>query len=102
VERDGHRAERILGRAAVENGKAEKVMDDDLVAGLRRMGVTAADAREAVAASRGPGAVEERMRTALVALRRIYASRGRETRCKEPPWLRPENHIVVSGCDRSY
>jgi len=44
-------AERILGRATVEAGKAAKAMDGDLVAGLRRMGVTATDAREAVTAS---------------------------------------------------
>ncbi len=78
-----HEAERILGRAAVESGKEAKTMDDDLIAGLRRMGVTAGDARQAVAASPGPGAVEERMRVALIALRRIYASRGRGTRCEE-------------------
>jgi hypothetical protein len=79
-----YEAERILGRAAVQAGKAAKAMDDDLIAGLRRMGVTASDARQAVAASRGPGAVEERMRAALALLRRIDASRGRGTRCEEP------------------
>ncbi len=79
-----HEAVRILGRAAVEAGKAAKAMDDDLIAGLRRMGVTSGDARQAVAASRGTGAVEERMRAALAALRHIYGSRGRGTRCENP------------------
>lgn len=69
-------AERILGCSAVEAGKAAKEMDGDLVAGLRRMGVTASDARRAVEASRGPGAVEERMRVALTALKCIYDLRG--------------------------
>jgi hypothetical protein len=58
-------------------------MDDDLVAGLRRMGVTAGDARRAVAACPRAGAVEERMRAALGALRNIYVSRGGGTRCEE-------------------
>ena len=71
-----YEAERILGRDVVEAGKAARAMDDDLVAGLRRLGVTASDARQAVAASRGTGTVEERMRAALSALRNIYASRG--------------------------
>jgi hypothetical protein len=75
-------AERILGREAVLAGRSAPVVDDDLVAGLRRLGVTASDARQAVAASKGSGTVEERMRAALGALRTIYASRG--TRCAEP------------------
>ena len=87
-------AERILGREAVLAGRAAQQLDDDLVAGLRRMGVTASDARRAVAASPRAGAVEERMRAALGALRKIYASRGSGTRCEEAPrrWLceRPE------------
>jgi len=69
-------AERILGRENVEAGKAARAVDDDLVAGLRRLGVTSSDARRAVAASRGTGPVEERMRAALRALRDIYAGRG--------------------------
>ena len=75
-------AERILGREAVAAGRAAREMDDDLVAGLRRMGVTASDARQAVAASPRSGTIEERLRAALGALRSIYASRG--TRCAEP------------------
>ena len=76
-------AERILGREAVVAGRAARAMDDDLVAGLRRMGVTAGDARRAVAASPRRGTVEERMRAALRALGNIYASRGGGTRCGE-------------------
>jgi hypothetical protein len=79
-----HEAERILGRAAVEDGRAAKVVEDDLVAGLRRMGVTASDAREAVARSRGAGAPEDRMRAALRALGSLYAGRGGGSRCEEP------------------
>ncbi len=81
---DQFEAQRILGRGAVEAGRAAKAMDDDLVSGLRRMGVTTTDARQAVAASGDTGAVEERMRAALAALGRIYASRGRGIRCEEP------------------
>ena len=79
-----YEAERILGADAVAAGKAARASDDDLVAGLRRMGVTATDARRAVAACPRKGAVEERMRAALGALRAIYASRGTGTRCEEP------------------
>ena len=75
-------------------GRAARQVDDDLVAGLRRMGVTASDARRAVAASPRAGSVEERMRAALGALGTIYASRGSGTRCEEARrrWLyeRPE------------
>jgi hypothetical protein len=77
-------AERILGREVVVAGKAARAMDDDLVAGLRRLGVTASDARQAVAAGRSRGPVEERVRAALGALARIYASRGRGARSQEP------------------
>jgi hypothetical protein len=81
-------AERILGREAVEDGRAARALEDDLVAGLRRLGVTAHDARQAVATTRGQGTVEERMRAALGALRTIYLSRG-GSRCAEPlaTWL---------------
>jgi hypothetical protein len=79
-----YEAERILGREAVLAGKAARAMDGDLVAGLRRMGVTASDARQAVAASRGQGTVEERMRAALRELQTVYASRGSGLRCEEP------------------
>jgi hypothetical protein len=75
-------AERILGRETVEAGKA-RAIDDDLVAGLRRLGVTASDARRAVASARS-GTLEERLRAALTALRTIYASRAGGTRCAEP------------------
>jgi hypothetical protein len=71
-----YEAERILGREVVDAGRAAKATDDDLVAGLRRMGGTSSDARQAVAASRGRGSVEERMRAALRALGSMYASRG--------------------------
>ncbi len=87
-----HEADRILGGAAVEAGKAAKAMDDDLIAGLRRLGVTVGDARQAVDASRGPGVVEERIRAALGALRRIYAGRGRGTRPAEA------HRDFASGC----
>ena len=79
-----YEAERILGRAAVEDGRTAKAMEDDLVAGLRRMGVTANDARQAVARSRGAGALEERMRAALRALGILYARRAGGSRCEEP------------------
>ena len=46
-----YEAERILGREAVAAGRAARASDDDLVAWLRRMGVTASDARRAVGAS---------------------------------------------------
>jgi hypothetical protein len=71
-----YEAERMLGREVVEAGRAARVLDDDLVAGLRRMGVTASDARRAAAACARSGPVEERMRAALRALATIYASRG--------------------------
>ena len=88
-----YQAERILGREAVQAGRAARQVDDELVAGLRRLGVTASDARQAVAATRRAGPVEERMRAALRALRTIYASRS-GTGCAEPvassrePWCR--------------
>jgi hypothetical protein len=79
-----YEAERILGRDVVLAGKAARAMDDDLVAGLRRLGVSASDARQAVAASRSRGPVEERMRAALGALASVYAGRGRGARGREP------------------
>ncbi len=78
-----YEAERVLGREAVAAGRAARQMDDDLVAGLKRMGVTTADARRAVAACPRAGAPEERMRAALGVLRNIYLSRGGGTRCGE-------------------
>src|SRR6185503_5118206 len=68
-----YEAERMLGRDAALAGKAAKALDDELIAGLRRLGVTASDARQAVAESRGAGPVEERLRAALAALGNIYA-----------------------------
>jgi hypothetical protein len=79
-----YEADRILGRQVVAEGRAAHALDDDLVAGLRRLGVTAHDARQAVAASRGAGTVEERLRSALGALGIAYASRGIGTGCREP------------------
>jgi hypothetical protein len=81
-----YEAERILGREAVEAGRARQ-MEVDLVAGLKRMGVAASDARQVVAATRGSGtsvAIEERMRAALAALHAIYVARQVGTRCSEP------------------
>ncbi len=85
-----YEAERVLGREAVAAGRAARAMDDDLVAGLQRMGVTAGDERRAVAAGPRAGGVEERMRAALGALRNMYVSRVGGTRCQEarPGWLR--------------
>jgi hypothetical protein len=78
-----YEAERLLGRERIARARAERQMDDDLVGGLRRMGVSAADARHAVAESRGRGTtVEERMRAALGVLRGIYA-RQKGWRCEE-------------------
>ncbi|HEU5055618.1 MAG TPA: hypothetical protein VFU21_03810, partial [Kofleriaceae bacterium] len=60
-------------------------------AGLKRLGVTASDARQAVASSRRTGTIEERMRGALAALHTIYAARRGATRCSEPRrvrWIR--------------
>jgi hypothetical protein len=45
-------AERILGHETIDAGKAARAMDGDLVAGLRRMGVTASDAGQGARSSR--------------------------------------------------
>ena len=82
-----YEAERILGREAVEAGRAARAVDADLVAGLRRMGVTAGDARRAVAAAPRAGSVEERMRAALGALGNICARRGTRYEEARPAWL---------------
>ena len=83
-----YEAKRILGAETVEAGRAAAAMEADLVAGLRGLGVTASDARQAVAATRsagsGTGTIEERMRAALLALHSIYARRQVGTRCAEP------------------
>ena len=97
-----HEAERILGRDAVEAGKTAKAMDDDLFAGLRGMGVTASDARQAVAAISRSGSVEERMRAALAALRNIHVRSGRGSGCREPervPWRRVSAEAPDPGRD---
>ncbi|HEU5060361.1 MAG TPA: HNH endonuclease [Kofleriaceae bacterium] len=70
-----YEAERMLGREAVLAGRSARQNNDDIVAGLRRMGVTASDARQAVGACPRNGTVEERMRAALRALATIYAGR---------------------------
>ena len=97
-----YEAERMLGREVVAAGKQARAVDGDLIAGLRRMGVTASDARQAVAASRGPGTVEERMRAALGALGVIYASRGVGARCEETrrSYIRRRGHWRASGASR--
>src|SRR5690349_3013564 len=78
-----YQAERVMGREAVEAGRAARQMEEDIVAGLKGMGVTAADARRAVAESRGYGAtIEERLRAALAVLRRLYA-RQKGWHCEE-------------------
>ena len=81
-------ARRVLGREAVEAGKTARQMDDDVMAGLKGMGVTSADARRAIAESRGQGTtIEERLRAALRVLHTIYA-RQKGWRCEEagPSW----------------
>ncbi len=93
-----YEAERVLGREAVEAGKARRQLEEDMVAGLKRMGVTAADARHAVAESRGRGTtLEERMRAALGVLRGIYA-RQKGWRCEERrvPWQRQSDAFIRS------
>ena len=78
-----YEAERVMGREAVEAGRAARQMEEDIVAGLKGMGVTAADARRAVAESRGHGAsIEERLRVALAVLRGVYA-RQKGWQCEE-------------------
>jgi hypothetical protein len=81
-------ARRVLGENAVEAGRAARRVEEDVVAGLKQMGVTATDARRAVAESRGMGTtLEERLRAALAVLRGIYA-RQKGWRCEESraPW----------------
>ncbi|HUS68524.1 MAG TPA: hypothetical protein VMZ28_28510, partial [Kofleriaceae bacterium] len=78
-----YEAGRVMGREAVEACKAARQMEADLVAGLKGMGVTAADARRAMAESRGHGAsIEERLRAALAVLRGVYA-RQKGWHCEE-------------------
>jgi hypothetical protein len=92
-----HEAERLMGREAVEAGKAARQMEEDIVAGLKGMGVTATDARRAVAESRGQGAsIEERLRAALAVLRGIYA--------RQKGWQRQEAGVVwrVGGPTRRW
>lgn len=78
-----YEAARKLGRETVEAARAANEIERDVLGGLKRMGVSAADARFAVAESRNRGAtVEERMRAALGVLRGIYA-RQKGWRCEE-------------------
>ena len=78
-----YEAERVMSREVVEAGKAARRMEEDIVAGLKGMGVTATDARRAVAESRGQGAsLEERLRAALGVLRGVYA-RQKGWKCEE-------------------
>jgi hypothetical protein len=86
-------AERILGRESVEAGRAARQMETDLVAGLKRLGVSAVDARQAVTSSRGSGTIDARMRAALAALHTIYTAR-QGTRCSEPT---REYHPMIRG-----
>ena len=87
-----YEAERIMGREAVEAGKAARQLEEDVVAGLKGMGVTAADARRAMAESRGEGStIEERLRAALRVLHRIYAQqKGRRCQEQGPSWARAQ------------
>ncbi len=98
-----YEAERLMGREVVEAGRAARQMEADMIAGLKRMGVAAADARHAVAESRGQGStIEERMRAALSALHAIYA-RQKGWRCQEGrlPYgaasQRPDLQTAASG-----
>ena len=100
-----YEAERLLGREVVEARRAERQMEADLVGGLRRMGVTAAEARQAVAESRGRGAtIEERMRAALGVLRSIYAGqKGRRCEERRVPWQRQNKCVhLVTDVTRPY
>ncbi len=81
-----YEARRMMGRDAVDAGRAVRETEAEIVAGLRRMGVARADALRAVAESRGPGQpIEERMRAALRVLDATYRSRRAGTRCEEAP-----------------
>jgi hypothetical protein len=92
-----YEAERVLGREVVAAARAERQMEDDLVGGLRRMGVSAADARHAVAESRGRGTtVEERMRAALD----VIDARQKGWRCEEErvSWRPRPQHGRHTAC----
>ena len=92
-----YEAERVMGREAVEAGKAARQMEEDIVAGLKGMGVTAADARHAVAESKGRGiSVEERMKAALGVLHRLYQQR-QGVRCEEPGLMWRSGHGAGAG-----
>ncbi len=99
-----HEAERLLGaelvgarRDAARAATAARALEQDVLAGLRRLGVTLPDARRAIAGSAGRPAAsdEERMRQALLALGDVYGTRCAEgarptlaSRCREstPRW----------------
>jgi hypothetical protein len=96
-----YEAERRLGREVVEAGKAARQMEEDIVAGLKGMGVTPADARRAVAESRGQGAtIEERLRAAFAVLHGIYA-RQKGWRCEEAGvvWWAVHHQLSQGGRD---
>jgi hypothetical protein len=76
-----YEAARQLGQEAVDAGRAAKEMERDVLGGLRRMGVSAADARYAFAISEGATA-EQRIVGALRALHAVYARR-KGARCQE-------------------
>jgi hypothetical protein len=87
-----YEAERVLGRDVVAAGKAARATDDDLVAGLRRLGVTASDARQAVAKGPSRGPVEDgcaarsvRSRASTPAVAAARAVSGAVTLRADPP-----------------
>ena len=78
---DQYEAARLLGRETLDGARAAREIERDVLGGLRRMGVATADARHALAQSRGATA-EERIVSALRALHEVYARRN-GTRCQE-------------------
>ena len=81
---NAYEAERILGSEAIERARAARELERDVLSGLRGMGVSAADARAAVAEARGlGGTLEERLRASLRVLDTIYRRRRAGTRCEE-------------------
>ena len=97
-----YEAERLLGRETVQAARAAREMEADVLAGLKRMGVTASDARQAVASSGGSGTIEERMRAALAALHTIYTAR-QATRCSEPTrGYQPMTQVAVAERMRTH
>jgi hypothetical protein len=71
-----YEARRLLGTERVERAKAAALLERDVLSGLRGIGVSAADARRAVAESRGQGhTIEDGLRAALRVLNTMYAGR---------------------------